>query len=173
MLIHFPRSRGPDGSRRRRFLMRARTDPAQRRQLRSARLPAPHHWHRRGQPRRGRGAGRFHGGPNDRSRSRCSTKVALLGVGLIGSSMAHAMRRGGARRSHRGVTPSRRDARAARAAAGFADSLHGHAAACGQGRRSRDPGDAGRRLGALAEADRAASESAAPSSAMSARSRAR
>ena len=56
-------------------------------------------------------------------------KVALLGVGLIGSSMAYAMRRAGlashiAGYSHRPETLER-----ARAA-GFADSLHGDPASC-------------------------------------------
>jgi cyclohexadieny/prephenate dehydrogenase len=56
-------------------------------------------------------------------------KVALVGVGLIGSSMAHAMRRGKvaghiAGYSHRAETRER-----ARAI-GFADSLHGSVADC-------------------------------------------
>jgi len=56
-------------------------------------------------------------------------KVALIGIGLIGSSMAHAMRRGKvanhiAGYSHRGETLER-----ARAI-GFADSLHDDAAEC-------------------------------------------
>ena len=56
-------------------------------------------------------------------------KVALLGIGLIGSSMAHAMRRGNlaghiAGYSHRPETLER-----ARKV-GFADSLHSDAAAC-------------------------------------------
>ena len=56
-------------------------------------------------------------------------KVALIGVGLIGSSMAHGMRRGGlashiAGYSHRAETLER-----ARAV-GFADSLHGDVASC-------------------------------------------
>jgi cyclohexadieny/prephenate dehydrogenase len=57
------------------------------------------------------------------------SKVALLGVGLIGSSMAHAMHRAGvsghiAGYSHRPATLER-----ARAA-GFADSLHSEVASC-------------------------------------------
>jgi len=57
------------------------------------------------------------------------SKVALLGVGLIGSSMAHAMRRAGAAGhiagySHRAATLER-----ARTV-GFADSLHDDASAC-------------------------------------------
>ena len=56
-------------------------------------------------------------------------KVALIGIGLIGSSMAHAMRRGNvashiAGYSHRAETLER-----ARAI-GFADSLHSDAAEC-------------------------------------------
>jgi cyclohexadieny/prephenate dehydrogenase len=59
-------------------------------------------------------------------------KVALIGIGLIGSSMAHAMRRGNvanhiAGYSHRAETLER-----AREI-GFADSLHSDAAECARG----------------------------------------
>jgi cyclohexadieny/prephenate dehydrogenase len=56
-------------------------------------------------------------------------KVALLGVGLIGSSMAHAMRRAGVAAHIAGYTPRAQTLERARAA-GFADSLHSDAEAC-------------------------------------------
>jgi cyclohexadieny/prephenate dehydrogenase len=56
-------------------------------------------------------------------------KVALLGVGLIGSSMAHAMRRGGLASHIAGYTPRAETLERARAV-GFADSLHGDVESC-------------------------------------------
>jgi cyclohexadieny/prephenate dehydrogenase len=56
-------------------------------------------------------------------------KVALLGVGLIGSSMAHAMRRAGVAAHIAGYTPRAQTLERARVA-GFADSLHSDAEAC-------------------------------------------
>jgi cyclohexadieny/prephenate dehydrogenase len=50
-------------------------------------------------------------------------KVALIGVGLIGASMAHAMRRAGLAAYIAGYAP-RAETREKAAAAGFADSLH-------------------------------------------------
>jgi cyclohexadieny/prephenate dehydrogenase len=58
-------------------------------------------------------------------------KVALLGVGLIGSSKAHAMRRAGVAAHIAGYTPRAQTLERARAA-GFADSLHSDAEACVQ-----------------------------------------
>jgi cyclohexadieny/prephenate dehydrogenase len=59
-------------------------------------------------------------------------KVALIGVGLIGSSMAHAMRRGGLASHIAGYTQRAQTLERARAV-GFADSLHGDVASCVQG----------------------------------------
>jgi len=56
-------------------------------------------------------------------------KVAVLGLGLIGSSMAHAMRRGGLASHIAGYTHRAATLERARAV-GFADSLHGDAASC-------------------------------------------
>ncbi len=57
------------------------------------------------------------------------SKVAILGVGLIGSSMAHAMRRGGLAGHIAGYARRAETLERARAV-GFADSLHGDASAC-------------------------------------------
>jgi cyclohexadieny/prephenate dehydrogenase len=54
-------------------------------------------------------------------------KVALLGIGLIGSSMAHAMRRGDLA-GHIAGYARRPETQAAAKAVGFADSIHGDAA---------------------------------------------
>ena len=59
-------------------------------------------------------------------------KVALIGVGLIGSSIAHAMRRGGLA-GHIAGYSHRAETRARARAAGFADSLHDDPAACVKG----------------------------------------
>ncbi|MDE2133076.1 MAG: prephenate/arogenate dehydrogenase family protein [Alphaproteobacteria bacterium] len=56
-------------------------------------------------------------------------KVALLGVGLIGSSMAHAMRRA-AVASHIAGYSRRAETLERARRLGFADSLHGDAASC-------------------------------------------
>jgi len=56
-------------------------------------------------------------------------KVALIGLGLIGSSMAHAMRRGGLASHIAGYTHRAETLERARAV-GFADSLHADLAAC-------------------------------------------
>jgi cyclohexadieny/prephenate dehydrogenase len=57
------------------------------------------------------------------------SKVALLGVGLIGSSMAHAMRRAGAAGHIAGYSHRPETLERARAV-GFADSLHSDLASC-------------------------------------------
>jgi len=56
-------------------------------------------------------------------------RVAVLGIGLIGSSMAHAMRRGNLASHIAGYTHRAETLERARAV-GFADSLHGDAASC-------------------------------------------
>ena len=56
-------------------------------------------------------------------------KVALIGLGLIGSSVAHAARRGDAARHIAGYEPTAAVLDRARAV-GFADSLHDDLAAC-------------------------------------------
>ena len=61
--------------------------------------------------------------------SQMFSKVALLGVGLIGSSMAHAMRRGNLAGHIAGHTRRAETLEQARAV-GFADSLHADAAGC-------------------------------------------
>ncbi|MBV9991100.1 MAG: prephenate/arogenate dehydrogenase family protein [Alphaproteobacteria bacterium] len=59
-------------------------------------------------------------------------KVAVLGLGLIGSSLAHAMRRAGGMGHIAGYEPTAAVLERARAA-GFADSLHDDLAACVEG----------------------------------------
>jgi cyclohexadieny/prephenate dehydrogenase len=56
-------------------------------------------------------------------------KVALIGVGLIGSSMAHAMRRVGVASHIAGYSP-RAETREKAKAVGFSDSLHDTLASC-------------------------------------------
>ncbi|HEY5237691.1 MAG TPA: prephenate/arogenate dehydrogenase family protein [Rhizomicrobium sp.] len=56
-------------------------------------------------------------------------KVALIGVGLIGSSMAHAMRRASVASHIAGYSP-RAETREKAQAVGFADSLHDNLASC-------------------------------------------
>jgi cyclohexadieny/prephenate dehydrogenase len=56
-------------------------------------------------------------------------KVALIGIGLIGSSMAHAMRRKGLAKHIAGYA-RRAETREAAAKLGFADSLHGELGPC-------------------------------------------
>ena len=56
-------------------------------------------------------------------------KVALLGIGHIGSSMAHAIRRAGAAAHIAGYTSRAETLERARAG-GFADSLHGDVVSC-------------------------------------------
>ena len=55
-------------------------------------------------------------------------KIALIGVGLIGSSIAHAARRANLAEHIAGYVP-RAETRARAQAAGFADSLHARARA--------------------------------------------
>jgi cyclohexadieny/prephenate dehydrogenase len=59
-------------------------------------------------------------------------RLALVGIGLIGSSVAHAARRAGAAEHIAGYSPDAAELERARAA-GFADSLHGDLAECVQG----------------------------------------
>ncbi|MBV8976590.1 MAG: prephenate/arogenate dehydrogenase family protein [Alphaproteobacteria bacterium] len=58
-------------------------------------------------------------------------KVALIGIGLIGASMAHAARRAGAAGRIAGYSPSAEE-RALASRIGFADSLHDDLASCVQ-----------------------------------------
>jgi cyclohexadieny/prephenate dehydrogenase len=60
------------------------------------------------------------------------TKVALIGVGLIGSSLAHAMRRGGLAAHIAGHARSP-ETRARAAELGFCDSMHAEAADAARG----------------------------------------
>jgi cyclohexadieny/prephenate dehydrogenase len=59
-------------------------------------------------------------------------KIALIGVGLIGSSIAHAARRANLAKHIAGYAP-REATRAKAVAAGFADSLHAELKSCVQG----------------------------------------
>ena len=59
-------------------------------------------------------------------------RVALIGIGLIGSSMAHAMRRAGLAAEIAGFAPGAETREKARRI-GFADSLHDNAADCARG----------------------------------------
>jgi len=76
-----------------------------------------------------RGPCRFHETAMSDSAKPIFEKVALLGIGLIGSSMAHAMRRAGLASHIAGYTQRAQTLERARAV-GFADSLHGDAASC-------------------------------------------
>ena len=125
-------------------------------QLRPAELPAPDRRHRRSQPHVAAGARRIH--EDAMSDTPLFDKVALIGVGLIGSSMAHAMRRGELAGHIAGYRAARRNA--AKSARRSASPIRCTTtlAACGARCRSRRPGDAGRRLRRNRERNGAASE---------------
>src|SRR5262245_22427043 len=82
---------------------------------------AAHHRPRGGKPRRARRS------PGVRcvmsGKQPIFKKIALIGVGLIGSSIAHAARRARLAEHVAGYVP-RAETRARAEAAGFADSLH-------------------------------------------------
>ena len=114
ILIHFPRSQGKTAEDADRFLCERGLILRARRQLRLARLPEADRRSRRRQPQGRRGPCRIH----EAAMSDDFRKVALLGIGLIGSSMAHAMRRGGLAAHIAGYFASRGNA-GARARGGF------------------------------------------------------
>src|SRR5579871_1954565 len=107
----------------RRVSRAARPDPARRGKLRPAAMPEAYRRRRKSEPRR-RGGARGISRPQMTVDSRpLFTKVALIGVGLIGSSMAHAMRRGGLAAHIAGYAHRPETLDKARAL-GFADTLH-------------------------------------------------
>src|SRR5258708_2735397 len=91
-----PRAR-PHRGRRRRVPHPARTDLASGQSVQAAECVAHERRHRGGEPARGRGAGRVHG-PQMRGQP-IFNRPALIGMGLIGSSIARAPRAQGTARS--------------------------------------------------------------------------
>src|SRR5438105_3502595 len=91
-----PRARPHRGGRRR-VPHPARTDLASGQSVQAAECVAHERRHRGGEPARGRGAGRVHG-PQMRGQP-IFNRVALIGMGLIGSSIARATRAQGTARS--------------------------------------------------------------------------
>src|ERR1700752_3505038 len=75
----------------------ARTDLASGQSVQAAECVAHERRHRGGEPARGRGAGRVHG-PQMRGQP-IFNRLALIGMGLIGSSIARATRAQGTARS--------------------------------------------------------------------------
>src|SRR6266581_2219618 len=84
-------------------------------------MPAPDHRQRGSEPGGRRRARRLHG--ELMSAAPIFEKIALIGVGLIGSSIAHASRRANLARHIAGYAP-RAETRARAEKMGFADSLH-------------------------------------------------
>src|SRR5450631_3856473 len=89
----FPAREGQNRGRRRRLPDQARAGAARVEQLRPAARLAHDHRHRRGQSPGGRGLARLHGAPVNAAPS--FEKIALIGFGLIGGSIARAARRQG------------------------------------------------------------------------------
>src|SRR5215468_6985660 len=89
-----PRDQGPHGGGCRRFPDAARPDPAPRQGLQAAERAADDGRKRGGQPPRGGGAGGVHG--PQMSGLPVFKRLALIGTGLIGSSIARAAREQGA-----------------------------------------------------------------------------
>src|SRR5450631_1527388 len=86
----FPAREGQNRGRRRRLPDQARAGAARVEQLRPAARLAHDHRHRRGQSPGGRGLARLHGAPMNAAPS--FNKIALIGFGLIGGSIARAAR---------------------------------------------------------------------------------
>ena len=140
VLIHFADPKAAGG--RRRVPESARHHPAPRRRLRPAQLPAHDHRHIGRQPQGGGRAGEL---PGAVMTAPMFERVALIGIGLIGSSLAHAMRRGGLARHDRRPCAEREDARHG-AAAGPRRLRLCDGGGGGARRRPRDPVHARRRL---------------------------
>ena len=92
----FSRDQGPHRRRRRRFPDPARADPAPGLGLRPAQCVAPNHRHRGGQSSRCQSAGGIRGKNGVSKAAPLFNRLALIGVGLIGSSIARAARAQGA-----------------------------------------------------------------------------
>ena len=99
VLIHFPETQGPHRQGRRRLPDQARPDPAPGRRLQAAECLAHDRRHRRGQPAGGQGARGVLGEAGVSKPAPLFNRLALIGVGLIGSSIARAARAQGAARS--------------------------------------------------------------------------
>ena len=124
VLIHFPAEGEKTAAKADAFLTRNGVILRGRRRLRPAQLPA-HDGRRRGsQPAGGEAVGRIHGGM-----SAAFDKIAIIGLGLIGSSIAHAARRGGLAKEIAGhdASPDVLD-RAGKI--GFCDTLHADIGDC-------------------------------------------
>ena len=96
VLIHFPTQKGKDAIAADEFLKSRGIILRRRRRLRSAVLPAHDDRHRGRQPQGGGGLGEL---PGAVMTAPMFERVALIGLGLIGSSLSHAMRRGGLART--------------------------------------------------------------------------
>ena len=90
VLIHFPQRQGQDLGRGRRVPDQARPGAARAEQLRPAARAAHDHRHRGGQPAGGRRPARLHGAQVNAAPH--FDKIALIGFGLIGGSIARAAR---------------------------------------------------------------------------------
>src|SRR5438874_11044173 len=113
-----PGGRGKDRSESRRVPQPKWRDPARRGVLWSAQLPAHDGGTRGREPAGGEAAWRVHGGMRP-----MFDKIAIIGLGLIGSSIAHAARRAGLAKEISGHDASA-DVLARAAALGFCDTLH-------------------------------------------------
>ena len=100
VLIHFPDDQGPNGRRRpTRFLTKRGLILRQVERLQAAERAAHERRHRRGQPARGASARRIPGEAGVSKPAPLFNRLALIGVGLIGSSIARAARAQGAVRT--------------------------------------------------------------------------
>ena len=99
VLIHFPETKGRTAAGRRRLPEQARPDPAPGRRLQAAERLAHERRQRGSQPAGGEGAGGIPGKSGVSKPAPLFNRLALIGVGLIGSSIARAARAQGAVRS--------------------------------------------------------------------------
>ena len=149
----FPARQGQDLGGGRRVPDQARPGAARAEQLRPAACAAHDHRHRGSQPPGGRRPARLHGGASERAR-RIFKKVALIGFGLIGGSIARAARAQGL--AGEIVTTARSAKTRARVAElGIVDRVVETNAEAVEGRRSRHPLHPGRRLRPGGAGDRA------------------
>ena len=118
LLLHFRQGQRQIGASRRHIPASAAHHLAARRGVRPSRRAAPDHRQRGGEPRRARRADIFHG---RQRRGPLMTKplfdtLAIIGMGLIGSSIARAARAQGRRAQDRGIRAFAEDAKARRRA---------------------------------------------------------
>src|SRR4029434_6220917 len=95
----FPRNEGQDSPGCGRVPHQTRPDPAAGRSVQAAQRPANECWHRRGQSPRGAGTQGISEEPGMNKPAPLFNRLALIGVGLIGSSIARAARAQGAART--------------------------------------------------------------------------